>query len=165
VVIISSIFWDMASCSPLKFIQHFRGTHSPHLQGQRISQASMLCLPSVFTQASCLAYSSTLKMEATYSSETSVDFQWTTWHYIQGDRTLQIILISTITIQDFLGSYLHGKPQVPLVSLKVHNFEITDVDYNLYIKNYQLLQYNICGSFTVFWIHQGKIKISIILSM
>jgi hypothetical protein len=31
---------------------------------------------------SCLAYSSTLKMEATCSYETLVDFQWTTWHYI-----------------------------------------------------------------------------------
>jgi hypothetical protein len=37
---------------------------------------------------SCLVYSSTLKMEATCSSETSVDLQWTTRRYIPEDRTL-----------------------------------------------------------------------------
>jgi hypothetical protein len=35
-----------------------------------------------------LAYSSTLKTEATSCSETSTDFQRTTWPYIQEDRTL-----------------------------------------------------------------------------
>jgi hypothetical protein len=37
---------------------------------------------------SFLAYSSTLKMETTCSSETLVDFQQTTWHYIPENRTL-----------------------------------------------------------------------------
>jgi hypothetical protein len=37
---------------------------------------------------SCLAYCSTLKMEATYSSEASVSFQRTTWHCILEDTTL-----------------------------------------------------------------------------
>jgi hypothetical protein len=36
----------------------------------------------------CLADSSTLKMEVTYSSETSVDFQRTTRRYIPEERTL-----------------------------------------------------------------------------
>jgi hypothetical protein len=36
----------------------------------------------------CLAYSSTAKM-ATYSSETSVDFQWTTCPYIPEESTLE----------------------------------------------------------------------------
>jgi hypothetical protein len=47
-------------------------------------------------QVCCLAYSLTLKMEATYSSEASVDLQQTTWHYSSGDRTLQkdLFLIS-----------------------------------------------------------------------
>jgi starvation-inducible outer membrane lipoprotein len=35
---------------------------------------------------SCLS-SSTLKMEATCSSKTLVNFQWTAQHYIQEDRT------------------------------------------------------------------------------
>jgi hypothetical protein len=38
---------------------------------------------------SCLAYSSTMKMEATYSSETSVDFQRTKRRYIPEDKTIQ----------------------------------------------------------------------------
>jgi hypothetical protein len=38
---------------------------------------------------SCLANSSTLKMDATCSSKTSVDFQRTAWNYIPRDRTLQ----------------------------------------------------------------------------
>jgi hypothetical protein len=37
---------------------------------------------------SCLAYSSTLKMEATCSSETSVNFQHITCRYIPEDTTL-----------------------------------------------------------------------------
>jgi hypothetical protein len=37
---------------------------------------------------SYLAYSTTLKMEAIYSSETSVDFQQTTRRYIPEDRTI-----------------------------------------------------------------------------
>lgn len=37
---------------------------------------------------SCMGYSPTLKMEATYSSETSVDFQQATWYYIPEDRTV-----------------------------------------------------------------------------
>jgi hypothetical protein len=44
------------------------------------------CLPLAFTMASCLAYSSTLKMDATCSSETSVDFKRTTRRYIPEDR-------------------------------------------------------------------------------
>jgi hypothetical protein len=38
-------------------------------------------------QAACLVYSLTLKMKACFS-ETSVDFQRTTWHCITGDRIL-----------------------------------------------------------------------------
>jgi hypothetical protein len=43
----------------------------------------------IFMLVDCLAYSSTLKMGATYSSETSIDFQRTTGLYIPDDRTLQ----------------------------------------------------------------------------
>jgi hypothetical protein len=47
-----------------------------------------LCLPPAFTLVSCSAYSSTLKMEAIWSSETTVDFQRTTRRYISEDITL-----------------------------------------------------------------------------
>jgi hypothetical protein len=42
-----------------------------------------------FRLLSCFAYSSTLKMEVTYSFEISVDFQRTASLYIPIDRTLQ----------------------------------------------------------------------------
>jgi hypothetical protein len=41
-------------------------------------------LSPVFFWVSCSAYSSTLKMEATCSSETSVNYQSTIWHIPQG---------------------------------------------------------------------------------
>jgi hypothetical protein len=44
------------------------------------------CLLPSFTLVSCSAYSSTLKIEAIYSSKSSVDSQWTTWHYIPEDN-------------------------------------------------------------------------------
>jgi hypothetical protein len=47
-------------------------------------------LATCFVPVSCLAYTSTLKMEATYSSEMSVDFQQTTQPYNPEDRTLHI---------------------------------------------------------------------------
>jgi hypothetical protein len=39
-------------------------------------------------QVASRAYYSVLKMEATFYSEKSVDFQRTTWRYIPEDRTL-----------------------------------------------------------------------------
>jgi hypothetical protein len=67
-------FWNITPCSPLKVNRRFRGT--------------CLCLPPSFTLISCLAYSSTLKKEATCTSETSADFQWTALRYIPEDRIL-----------------------------------------------------------------------------
>jgi hypothetical protein len=46
------------------------------------------CLQLAFTLVSYSAYSWTLKMEAIYSSETSVDFQRTIRRYITEDSTL-----------------------------------------------------------------------------
>jgi hypothetical protein len=48
---------------------------------------SDLCLSHTFTLISCFVNSSTLKMDAIFSSETSVDFQHTTRHYIHEDKT------------------------------------------------------------------------------
>jgi hypothetical protein len=64
IVMTNSVFWYIRSCSPLK-----------------VNQATC------FTLGSPLAYSSTLKMKATCSSEASVDFQATTQRYIPEDRT------------------------------------------------------------------------------
>jgi hypothetical protein len=47
-----------------------------------------LLFATCFILVSCLTYYSTMKMEDKCSSETSVDFQWTTRRYIPVDRTL-----------------------------------------------------------------------------
>jgi hypothetical protein len=52
-----------------------------------IDFAKLCCLPLAFTLVSFSAYSSTLKMEAICSSETSVDFQRNTQRYIPEDGT------------------------------------------------------------------------------
>jgi hypothetical protein len=59
------------------FLEHTLSVLQPQLR-----------LPPAFTLVSCLAYSSTLKIEATCSSETSVYFQRTTRRYITEDRIL-----------------------------------------------------------------------------
>jgi hypothetical protein len=93
VVVKSTIFWVIALCTPLKVNRRFGGTYRLHLQGGRISQArNHLCFPPAFILVSCFAYFSTLKMEATCASETSVDFQRTTRRYIPEDSTLQVWL-------------------------------------------------------------------------
>jgi hypothetical protein len=75
----SSIFCDIAPCSRLKVSHSFGGTCRFHLQIRRISQARNQREAGI---KQSLAYSSILKMEATYSSETSVGFQRTTRCYI-----------------------------------------------------------------------------------
>jgi hypothetical protein len=49
-----------------------------------------------FTLVSCLAHSLNLKMEAMCSSETLVDFQWTTPLHIPEDITLKFSSFSAI---------------------------------------------------------------------
>jgi hypothetical protein len=96
----SSIFWDVTPCSPLKINRSFEGTCGLPLQGRRINQArnqrgsrwkAWFCLPPAFTLVCFLAYSSTLKMEATFFSETSVDFQRTIWRYIPHDTAFSFL--------------------------------------------------------------------------
>jgi hypothetical protein len=50
--------------------------------------------------AYCLVYSSTVKMEATCSSEKSVGFQRAIQHFISEDRTLQEVKVSEHQSQD-----------------------------------------------------------------
>jgi hypothetical protein len=91
VVMKSHELWDVMLCSLLKVNRRFGGTCHHNIQGQRISQAGNQRLLSA-TMVYCLAFSSTLKMEATCSSETSVDFQRTTRRYIPEDRTLYCVI-------------------------------------------------------------------------
>jgi hypothetical protein len=66
----------------------------------------------VFPLVYCLASSSTLKMEATYFSETSVDFQWTTRCYITEDRKNSSFLFEMCWSTQFRGLCL----QMPSIS-------------------------------------------------
>jgi hypothetical protein len=59
-------------------------------------------LDTCFMLVSCLAYSSTLKMEATCSSETSVDFQRTTVRCIPEDK---LFIITTVRTSDPTRKY------------------------------------------------------------
>jgi hypothetical protein len=92
----SFIFWDIIMCTLPKVSWHVERTCCLHRQGWRIREArnrheggsSQTLLPVCFMLVSCLAYSSTLKMEVTHCSETMVDFHWTTQHNTLEDRTL-----------------------------------------------------------------------------
>jgi hypothetical protein len=70
------MFWDITPCSPLKFNRRFGGTYRLHLQGRWIRRVRNQRESSWLV--SCPAYTSTLKTEAMWSTETSVDFQRTT---------------------------------------------------------------------------------------
>jgi hypothetical protein len=52
-------------------------------------KSKSVLLAACFMLVFCLAYSSTLKMEATCSAETSVHFQLTTRRYIEEDKKFQ----------------------------------------------------------------------------
>jgi hypothetical protein len=56
-------------------------------------------------EADCLAYSSTLKMEAACSSETSVDFRHTTWCYITEGTLFNNNEVIQFMLMRFLGCY------------------------------------------------------------
>jgi hypothetical protein len=71
----SFIFWDITPCSPLK-VDYVREEH-------------FALLAACFMLVSCLAYSSTLKMEAICSSKMQDEFQRTAQHYIPESRTLR----------------------------------------------------------------------------
>jgi hypothetical protein len=77
VVMKSIIFWDMTPCSLLSCNRRFGGTY-------RLHSACLLVLAEII--------SSTLKMEAIPSSETSVVTQQTTRRHIPEDDTLQQLL-------------------------------------------------------------------------
>jgi hypothetical protein len=94
--------------SPLKVNRHFRGKDLLHLQAE-------LCLPPVFKLVSCLAYSSTLNVEARSFSETSADFQRITRWYIQENRTLHNFSDSDLILY-WRSLHITVKPQISLSS-------------------------------------------------
>jgi hypothetical protein len=103
----STIFRDVTPCSMTKRLPMFRcnvlspsseSNDKPNRQPVRNNKKARALLVACFMLVSCLAYSSTLKMEVTCSSESSVDFQRITWRYIAEHRILHhshILLIFT----------------------------------------------------------------------
>jgi hypothetical protein len=90
----STLFWDITPCILLKVIRRFGGTYRLYLQGRTISRArnqrESRWQAERASRLRCSAYSSTLKMEAICSSETSIDFQRTARRYIPEDSTLRV---------------------------------------------------------------------------
>jgi hypothetical protein len=81
-----SVFWDVTKCSPMKVNLRFVELHRFQLQCQRVNQVRNQPTAS-FMLISFLIYLLTLKMDVIFSSETSVDFRWTTLRYISEDGT------------------------------------------------------------------------------
>jgi hypothetical protein len=92
VVMKSSIFWDITPFNPFKVNRRFGGIRRLHRQGRRW-QAE----PLAFTPVYCFAYSSTLRMEATYSFETSLDFQRITHKHIFIE--LRFVVLTAVTVK------------------------------------------------------------------
>jgi hypothetical protein len=108
-----TIFWDIIPCSPVIVNGRFLGPYDLPLQAARNEheagkkQSSFTRLHGIkpqkikmyshhsdrstccFMHVSCLAYSSALKLEAPYSSETSVDFHRATRRCMSDDRKLR----------------------------------------------------------------------------
>jgi hypothetical protein len=79
------MIWDIKPCSPLKDTRRFGETYRFHLQGRKIGQVRNQHeeggKQKPFLLVSRWAFSSSLKLQATYSFRTSLDLQRTTWHY------------------------------------------------------------------------------------
>jgi hypothetical protein len=103
------------ACSPLNVNQRFRARCRLHLQREALLA---ICFVLVF----CLVYSSTLKIEVTYSSETSVYFQRATRPYIPEDRP----------IHNHRGENLKSYtiPYFSTLIMEVKCFSQTSVDFN-----------------------------------
>jgi hypothetical protein len=84
------IFWDITPCSPLSVNRCFGGTYRLHLQGRRNKFSKK-----AGGKQNILAelISSTPKMEAICSSETSVETQRTARRHIPEDDTLELRLL------------------------------------------------------------------------
>jgi hypothetical protein len=82
--------WNIIPCSPARVSRRSGATCCLRPHGRRISQSrnqyeaemGVAC----FKLVTCLVYSSTMKMEAICSSDTSVDCHLTTRCYTAGDR-------------------------------------------------------------------------------
>jgi hypothetical protein len=80
----STVIWGITPCNPVKVSRRFGGACRLRFQDRSIKQARNQ-RGRRWQAEPCLAYSLTLKMEATWSSETSVDFQRAARRYVRED--------------------------------------------------------------------------------
>jgi hypothetical protein len=117
----------------LQFLCSIWGSH-------RSSYEEYYLLSPAFTLVSCSAYS-TLKMKAIYFSETSVDFQWTSRHYLPDEGTINVIkpVIYNSTFKNFHEVYvsititakqLSLSDSLPLSSVGSSGFDFFGFPYN-----------------------------------
>jgi hypothetical protein len=69
-------------------------------------------LLAAFALVSCLADFSSVKMEVICSSETSVDFQWTTWRCIPEDKTLEEYTACVFRVEVSLVGKMTGYTEI-----------------------------------------------------
>jgi hypothetical protein len=128
VVMKSSVFWDIMLCNPLKINLRFGGTYLLRIHARWISQERSQCKNLVTSTSTCfmlvssLAYSSTLKLQVTCSSETSVDFQRATCRYIQEDIADLCFMFSSI-VSRFLTLFTYTN--TPGIFVRKENKPVT----------------------------------------
>jgi hypothetical protein len=122
----SIIFWDVTPCSLLRCKRRFGGTYRLHLQGRRNFQQEPAC--HLLTCWSLLKFSSTLKMEAICSTETSVDFQQTTRRHIPEHDTLQYIVKFDLYVMEILQLYTLIMYQLPItIKYEIQRIPLTSI--------------------------------------
>jgi hypothetical protein len=105
----SSVFWDIMPCSPVSQPTFRRNISLPPSGSKSKSRCCAF-----FRRVSCLAYSSTLKMEAMFSSETLVDFHRTERRHVSENSTIHcnepsgFMKGSYVTISFLRRALLHG---------------------------------------------------------
>jgi hypothetical protein len=151
---ISPISWDITPCSLLKVNRRFGGKRRLHLQGRRISQARNQRESSWQSELSrwfCLFYYSTVKMEATCSSKTSVDSQRNTRRCIPEDRTLHNHL--------HLCRHIHVDLQRLVLSLQHLHMMLSPYVFVITIKGIITLFYILTQTFSLLYDHKRSCAI------
>lgn len=77
----TGIFWDVTLCNSVEAPTFRKNVHSPSA-GKASNHQETGLFATCFLQVTYLAYSSTLKIELTHFSETSVNFKGSAWCHI-----------------------------------------------------------------------------------
>jgi hypothetical protein len=126
----SSAFWEITPRNPLEANRCVWWTRRLHL-----------CLLPASCVVSCLAHSSTLKMEATCSSETLIDFQRTARRPTPEDRTLHGYSCENLKSSSFFAvwsatnNYLLQTNVTYFMELEIQAFTVKVTPFRQSLKN------------------------------